>query len=97
MLILRWSMRLMVILFRLWSVVLRMVLIVRMFRRSSLGLHFLPSGSRQLPPAFATTVTLPPQPPIVPVMQKNDQPKPPVFSGQNFKRWREQVMFYGSR
>ncbi|GAA0145540.1 hypothetical protein LIER_05714 [Lithospermum erythrorhizon] len=51
-------------------------------------------GSGQIPPAFATTVTLSPQPPIVPVMQKNDQPKPPVFSGQNFKRWREQVIFY---
>ncbi|GAA0163329.1 hypothetical protein LIER_19225 [Lithospermum erythrorhizon] len=38
-------------------------------------------GSGVVPPAFATTVTLAPQPPSVPVMQKNDQPKPPVFSG----------------
>ncbi|GAA0157415.1 hypothetical protein LIER_14686 [Lithospermum erythrorhizon] len=32
-------------------------------------------GTGVVPPAFATTVTLPPQPPNVPVMQKNDQPR----------------------
>ncbi|GAA0157408.1 hypothetical protein LIER_14681 [Lithospermum erythrorhizon] len=38
------------------------------------------SGSGVVPLAFATMVTLPPQPANVPVMQKNDQPKSPVFS-----------------
>ncbi|GAA0155585.1 hypothetical protein LIER_38115 [Lithospermum erythrorhizon] len=39
-------------------------------------------GRGGVPPAFATTVALPPQSPNVPAMQKNDQPKPSVFSGQ---------------
>ncbi|MGS7457480.1 hypothetical protein, partial [Mycobacterium tuberculosis] len=50
--------------------------------------QFPGGGSGQIAPAFATSVTLPPQHLIVPVMQKNDQQKPPIFSGQNFKRWR---------
>ena len=55
------------------------------------------------PPAFATTTTLPPQPvnqtpPMPPQNPHMEVPraktKPSIFAGQNYKRWREQVMFY---
>lgn len=61
-------------------------------------------GAFVTPPAFSTMTTLPPQPvmqpPMVPPQNPHmDVPRAPkikssTFSGKNYQRWREQVMFH---